>query len=229
MAVLTLEYIKAETGEFDEESVFQAILSKRGISLIDAVNKCINLRWLDLSRNQIIRIENLDGLAKLASLDLSHNKIQKIQGLQGMPILERLKLQNNPISRTQDLEDLRAAPSLRHLQLQNVDGSDFCPVCLQPEYRRDIREMCPDLVALDSRRKHLPDLDKEAADLEFGGGIDLPEADAWFSKEDLDLSEVMNADTLGAIMQPHVAEFDAALKGCQDAFKEAEDLLKLQE
>lgn len=116
MAVLTLEYIKTETGEFDEESVFQAILTKRSISLIDAVNKCCNLRWLDLSQNQIIRMENLDGLAQLMSLDLSHNKIQKVQSLEGMPNLERLKLKSNPISRIQDLEGLRcakvAAPAL---------------------------------------------------------------------------------------------------------------------
>jgi len=229
MPTLTLEYIKAETGEFDEESVFQAILTKRSISLIDAVNKCCNLRWLDLSQNQIIRMENLDGLAQLTSLDLSHNKIQKVQHLDGMPNLERLKLKANPISRIEDIEGLRVAHKLRHLHFQNVDCSDFCPICLKPEYRRTIREMLPDLFSFDSKRKHLPDLDKEVANIQTLSEVELAEPEPWFSKDDLDFDGVQSAEMLAADLQPQVDAFEAALRDCQATFAEASEVLKLQD
>ncbi|CAK0855482.1 unnamed protein product, partial [Prorocentrum cordatum] len=153
MAALTVEYIKNQTGEFDEQSVFQAILSHRSIPRIaDGASRCCNLRWLDLSHNAIIRIENLDGLAQLVCLDLSFNKVSKVENLQGMQSLERLWLKSNPVSRLSDLDGLESARQLRHLSLQNIDASDFCPVCLQVGYRTKVRELLPELAALDSKR-----------------------------------------------------------------------------
>mmetsp|Transcript_9863 Transcript_9863/g.19726 ORF Transcript_9863/g.19726 Transcript_9863/m.19726 type:complete len:236 (-) Transcript_9863:87-794(-) len=229
MTHLTLEYIKHATGEFDEGSVFQAILSHRQIPRIDAVNRCCNLRWLDLSNNQIIRMENLDGLTQLVSLDLSFNKIPKVQNLESMQSLERLKLKANPISRLQDLEGLRPARKLKHLQLRNIDNTDFCPVCLQDDYLRSIKDLCPDLVALDSRRLHLPDLDKEVQRFDEMKDVELPEPEPWFSTRDLVLGDVQDPDAIAAAMQPHMDEYEAALGDCRAALKEAEELLKLQE
>eukprot|EP00421_Protoceratium_reticulatum_P075564 CAMPEP_0168431326 /NCGR_PEP_ID=MMETSP0228-20121227/38327_1 /TAXON_ID=133427 /ORGANISM="Protoceratium reticulatum, Strain CCCM 535 (=CCMP 1889)" /LENGTH=230 /DNA_ID=CAMNT_0008445437 /DNA_START=27 /DNA_END=715 /DNA_ORIENTATION=- len=226
MVVLTLEYIKQHTGEFDEESVFQAILSHREIVRIDAVNKCCNLRWLDLSRNQIVRMENLDGLAQLVCLDLSYNKIQKVQGLEGLQSLERLQLKSNPISRLMDLEGLRAAQKLRHLHFRNVDNTDFCPVCLQEEYQRQIRELCPELLALDSRRKHLPDLEKEVLRLEKQSELEMPEPEPWFGPEDLRGDDIQDPELIAALMKPHVDEFEAAVQDCKAALREAEALMR---
>mmetsp|Transcript_106633 Transcript_106633/g.340261 ORF Transcript_106633/g.340261 Transcript_106633/m.340261 type:complete len:237 (+) Transcript_106633:108-818(+) len=229
MPSLSLEYIKHETGEFDEESIFQAILTKRSIPKIEAVNLCINLRWLDLSNNQIIRIENLDGLSQLVSLDLSSNKISKVENLGGVEMLERLKLRANPISRIQDLEGLRPLKKLKHLHFQNIDGSDFCPVCLKAEYKRNVMELCPDLVALDSKRKGMPDLDKEIKFFEDAQSFTLPEAESWFTKDDLDMQDIQCPQMVAAMMQPQVGEFESALKDCEAVFKEAEGLLRLQE
>uniref|UniRef100_A0A6T1LK29 U2A'/phosphoprotein 32 family A C-terminal domain-containing protein n=1 Tax=Alexandrium monilatum TaxID=311494 RepID=A0A6T1LK29_9DINO len=249
MTHLTLEFIKHVTGEFDEASVFQAILSHRQIARIDAVGRCSNLRWLDLSNNHIIRMENLAGLAKLASLDLSFNKIQKVQSLEGMQSLERLMLKANPISRLQDLEGLRPvrtrprgeaadgntrterdakAVKLRHLQFRNVDNTDFCPVCLQEDYLRTVKDLCPDLAALDSRRRHLPDLDKEVQRLDELRSVELPEPEPWFSTGDLLLGDIQDPDAIAAAMQPHMDGFEAALGDCRAAMKEAEELLRLQ-
>mmetsp|Transcript_39327 Transcript_39327/g.113818 ORF Transcript_39327/g.113818 Transcript_39327/m.113818 type:complete len:240 (-) Transcript_39327:58-777(-) len=229
MPTLSVEYIKHETGEFDEESVFQAILSKRDISRIEAVNQCCNLRWLDLSRNQIIRIENLDGLSQLVSLDLSHNKIQKVQALDTLLNLERLQLKANPISRLQDLEGLRPLKKLRHLHFQNIDRTDFCPICLSPEYRGKVRELCPDLVALDSRRKHLPDLDGEVESVEKGGDLSLPSPAPWFTPDELDFDDVGRPEAVAEALKPQLDDFEAALRECRAAFAEAEGVLKAQE
>mmetsp|Transcript_98039 Transcript_98039/g.282799 ORF Transcript_98039/g.282799 Transcript_98039/m.282799 type:complete len:238 (+) Transcript_98039:72-785(+) len=228
MPALSVEYIKHETGEFDEESVFQAILAKKDIPRIEAINRCCNLRWLDLSSNQIIRIENLEGLTQLASLDLSHNKIQKVQCMEPLVNLERLQLKNNPISRLQDLDGLRPLQKLRHLHFQNVDGTDFCPVCLKPEYRSKVRELCPDLSALDSRRKHLPDLDTEVDAAQKVGELSLPEPQPWFNPGDLDLEDICKPEAIEDALKSQVDEFSSALQECHAAFREADEVLRLQ-
>jgi len=230
MTALTSQYIRYATGEFDEESVFQAILSDRGLNRIESLSKCCNLRWLDLAKNAIIRIEGLDGLTQLVALDLSFNKIQKVQNLESLQSLERLRLKGNPISRLQDLEGLRPARKLRHLQLQNVDRTDVCPVCLHDGYQGTVKELCPDLLALDSRRRHLPDLDREVLLLQQSQELgDLPEVGAWFTAEDLDLDDVQGIESVDKAMRPAVDDFDAAMAECQGAMKEAEELLRLQE
>merc|ERR1712224_2140 len=157
----SLEYIKHETGEFDEECVFHAKLQRRNFTTINGFSSCVNLRWLDLSHNQIFRMENLEGLTQLLFLDLSYNKIPRVQSLEGTSNLERLRLQSNPITRLMDLDGLRALDKIKHLQSQHIDGSDPCPVCEKTEFKRTIYELCPSLVSLDSKRKHLPDLERE--------------------------------------------------------------------
>mmetsp|Transcript_67437 Transcript_67437/g.161775 ORF Transcript_67437/g.161775 Transcript_67437/m.161775 type:complete len:239 (-) Transcript_67437:105-821(-) len=229
MAQLTLEYIKCATGEFDPEIIFQVILSNRGILRIDSLAQCCNLRWLDLSRNSIISIENLEGLAQLSYLDLSHNKIQKVQHLDGLPALERLKLLANPISRLQDISGLAAVPTLRHLHFRNIDSTDFCPVCLQPEYQAKVFELCPSLVALDSKRRHLPDLDAEMEKV-LNGPVDIiaPEPDPWFTAEDLRVDEDASTKKMEAALKPQMDDFEAALLECRGAVREVEEMLKAQ-
>ncbi|CAE7248009.1 DRC3 [Symbiodinium sp. CCMP2456] len=246
MPPLTVEYIKHATGEFDEalaainrretvantcsqESVFQAILPNRSITRIEQLAKCCNLRWLDLSKNQIVRMENLDGLSQLVSVDLSFNKISKVQDLSGTPKLERLMLKANPISKIQDLEGLKASRSLRHLSFQNVDNSDACPVCSLPEYAKSLRSLCPELLALDSKRLRLPDLDREIRRLDEQNAVDIPEPQPWFSAADLDLGEMQTAEVIEEALKDRIGEFEAAMADCKQVFREAEELLRLQE
>jgi len=226
MTELSLEYVKHATGEFDAEAIFQAVLSNRAIRRIDSLNQCSNLRWLDLSRNAIIRIENLEGLTRLMMLDLSFNKIQKVQNLESLDMLERLKLQSNPISRLDDLDGLRFAGKLKHLHFRNVDNTDFCPVCLQDGYHTKVFELGPTLIALDSKRRHLPDLQSELEKVDGEDDLQLPEAEPWFLPEDLDLKDLQSSDGLDSALQPHVQDFEVAVADCSDVLKEAETLLK---
>ncbi|CAJ1363986.1 unnamed protein product, partial [Effrenium voratum] len=207
MPALSVEYIKHASGEFDEESVFQAILSNRSISKIEQLSKCCNLRWLDLSKNQIMRMENLEGLGQLVSVDLSFNKILKVGDLSGAPILERLMLKANPISKLQDLEGLKTARALRHLAFQNVDTSDACPVCSSPEYQRTVQQHCKDLVALDSKRFALPDLDREIRRLDEQTAIDVPDPEPWFTQADLDLGELPSPEELEETLKDPIQDF----------------------
>ena len=64
------------------------------------------LEELNLSRNQISRISNLDKLNKLNRLDLGFNKIEGISGLDKLDKLKYLNLAHNNISNTSNLESL---------------------------------------------------------------------------------------------------------------------------
>lgn len=89
--------------------------------------------------------------------------------------------------------------------------------------------MLPDLFALDSKRKHLPDLDREVANIQMQSELELPEPEPWFTKEDLNLEDVQSPAKVAEAIQPQVDEFEAALRDCQAAFAEAEELLKLRD
>ncbi|CAE7306127.1 Lrrc61 [Symbiodinium natans] len=212
MPPLTVEYLKHATGEFDEESVFQAILPNRSITRIDQLGKCCNLRWLDLSKNQIVRMENLEGLSQLVSASWQHESVRVVQDLSGAPKLERLMLKANPISKIQDLEGLKTSRSLRHLSFQNVDNSDACPVCALPEYAKSLRSLCPELLALDSKRLRLPDLDREIRRLDEQNAVAIPEPQPWFSPEDLDLGEMQTTEVIEEALKDRMQEFEARIR-----------------
>ncbi|CAE7943482.1 unnamed protein product [Symbiodinium necroappetens] len=166
-------------------------------------------------------MENLDGLSQLVSVDLSFNKISKVQDLSGTPKLERLMLKANPISKIQDLEGLKASRSLRHLSFQNVDNSDACPVCSLPEYAKSLRSLCPELLALDSKRLRLPDLDREIRRLDEQNAVDIPEPRPWFSAEELDLGEMQTSEVIEEALKDRIGEFEAAMADCKQVFREA--------
>lgn len=194
---LTEKWLQAFTGEFDVEVIFRLLLAGRGIRRLElgtlrseiGLAACVNLRFLDLSHNELGRMETanvFERLVFLEHLDLSHNKISKIDAVPSR--LKVLRLLGNPISRLTDLDGLAvAAPgpgvksssskqdysfvpfpqqppahpgeplssvqdgafkntssedevakislALEHLSLQQIDGSDACPVCLNSAYR----------------------------------------------------------------------------------------------
>ena len=95
---LTKKFLCLHTYQFDLATIFQLLLQKKMIrTMHNSLKGCINLRFLDLSRNDIVRIENVENMAFLEYIDLSHNKIQKVDALP--PNLKVLFMRNNPVSR----------------------------------------------------------------------------------------------------------------------------------
>ncbi|MEY4902546.1 MAG: hypothetical protein RLZZ292_361 [Bacteroidota bacterium] len=67
------------------------------------------LTWLtilDLSFNQIIKIEGLEQLINLKNLSFVHNQIRRIEGLEQLTRLEKLFLNQNRITKIEGLEQL---------------------------------------------------------------------------------------------------------------------------
>ena len=70
-------------------------LSNNNISRIEGLENLIGLKELNLDNNQIIEIEGLENLIELESLNLSNNQITKICGLENLIKLRELDLRNN--------------------------------------------------------------------------------------------------------------------------------------
>ena len=132
------------------------------------------LAALNLSSNQIRRLENLDPLVNLSTLDLRDNQLTLLEGLGGgqLPELRELNVAGNRISRVicgrSELLDLdlgnnciaewpevqaigAAFPRLRSLVLHGN------PICQREDYREEVRRCVPGLQMLDNTPVILPD------------------------------------------------------------------------
>ena len=81
------------------------------------LHKCTNLTILDLSRNQISKMENLNSLKYLTSLNLSHNKISKVEDIFQLHQLSNLFLNNNHIEYISG--EIRQLLNLNHFDLSH--------------------------------------------------------------------------------------------------------------
>ncbi|KMS64939.1 hypothetical protein BVRB_041080, partial [Beta vulgaris subsp. vulgaris] len=103
---------------------------------------------IDLTDNDIIKLENLPVLKRLKSLLLSNNRIRRIaSGLgRNLPNLETLIMTNNQISRLQDLDQLA--------DLQNLERVSFVknPVTVLENYRLYVISLLPKLRHLDFQK-----------------------------------------------------------------------------
>ncbi|KFQ12304.1 Leucine-rich repeat and coiled-coil domain-containing protein 1, partial [Leptosomus discolor] len=135
-----------------------------------------NLRHLDLSSNQIRRIEGLSSLAGLRTLSLSCNLLTKVEGLENLFNLTILDLSYN---RIHDLSGLQCLHGSRH-KVSHIDLHSNCvnsmnhllqctkglrcltsltlakngkanPVCDTAGYRETVLQALPQLTALDGR------------------------------------------------------------------------------
>lgn len=175
---LSERLIIQKSSTFDLEAAFLLNLSDQGIEDIGpAINECVNLRELDLSRNRITGLSGFNGekLVKLASLNLVNNNITSLAMLDALPSLHHLHLQGNKLMETGELKMLATKlPSLKSLHFQNLSGMNANPLCGEANYEHSVREAFPFLQVLDGRMlqedfaiyRELPDPDAFAADEE---------------------------------------------------------------
>ena len=81
-------------------------LSGNQISKLEGLDHLTSLTGLDLSGNQISKLEGLDHLTSLTWLDLSDNQIAKLEGLASLTSLTRLYLSDNQIAKLEGLDHL---------------------------------------------------------------------------------------------------------------------------
>jgi len=103
---------------------------------------------IDLSDNEIKKIDNFPELTRLRTLFFNNNRISKIAHDldKSLPNLETLILTNNKIASLSDLDPLACFTRLRTLSLLEN------PVTLKPNYRLYVIHLLPQLRLLDFRK-----------------------------------------------------------------------------
>lgn len=119
---------------------------------------------IDLTDNDLRKLDNFPSMRRLRTLLASNNQISKLDngaelGVK-LPRLEMLVLNNNAISEFGELQPLCAFKNLRYLSL--ID----CPVTRKAHYRLTVVKMLPQLRALDFRKITLSE--RTAASSMFG-------------------------------------------------------------
>jgi len=86
------------------------------------------LEILNLSKNQIKRIENLTPQQNLRELNLAYNQIENIFGLDQIPLLSVINLSYNKIA---DIKELRNLQNIKSLRILFLEGN---PICNHPYF-----------------------------------------------------------------------------------------------
>jgi len=138
-------------------------LSTNTIDKITSVSGMDSLEILSLGRNNIKKIEGLDGVADtLKELWISYNNIEKLAGVEKLKALEVLFMSNNNVSDWKEFERLKELPSLKDLLLVNTPlYNSIATDADDSEWRTEVLKRLPNLKKLDG--KDVTDDELEAA------------------------------------------------------------------
>ena len=166
---LSDEYLKAVTGKFDLETVFNLELSNKSISNLGSIPKCTSLLYLDLSHNNLSSINGIQSLIKVMFLDLSYNNISNISYLQPLHDLINCKLQGNSISGPfpHFFAEMKKLEKLTFFEVP-IDGKPKIntsnPICESGNYRQEILDTVPQLAWLDGVPRGMEEFSNEFKD-----------------------------------------------------------------
>jgi len=120
---------------------------------------------LDLSDNEILKLENFPLLQRLHAILLNNNRLCRIsKGLgEFLPRLITLILTGNKITNLEDIDNLAELPRLTHLSLLNN------PISKQDHYRLYVIHKLPKLKVLDFRK--VKPSERKEAEKKFGPSI----------------------------------------------------------
>ena len=166
---LSDEYLKAITGKFDLETVFNLELVNKSISNLGSIPKCTSLLYLDLNHNNLSSISGIQSLVHVMFLDLSYNKISDISYLNTFRDLINCKLQGNNISGPFPSFFAKMA-KLEKLTFHeypvtgqpNINTSN--PLCKNDNYRQEVLNAVPQLMWLDGIPRDMEDFSTDFKD-----------------------------------------------------------------
>ena len=166
---LSDEYLKAITGKFDLETVFNLELVNKNISNLGSIPKCTSLLYLDLSHNNLSSIIGIQTLVHIMFLDLSFNNISDISYLHSLRDLINCKLQGNNIhgpipaffAGMKKLEKLTFYEFPINGKPQ-INTSN--PLCESSTYRDDVLNAVPQLMWLDGIPRGMEEFSNDIKD-----------------------------------------------------------------
>jgi len=154
----SIEFLKAHTGKFEIETIFTLIIIDKNITQINSLSKCLNLIFLNLSKNNLFNISGLENLRNLRFCDLSFNFITNIENIESMTKLRHLKVICNKIEFSKKIMNLKNS-KIECLYLHEVNQIEKSanPICLIHNYRNEIFKIFTNLKILDGILKNHDD------------------------------------------------------------------------
>ena len=166
---LSDEYLKAITGKFDLETVFNLELVNKNISSLGSIPKCTSLLYLDLSHNNLSSIIGIQTLVHIMFLDLSFNNISDISYLHSLRDLINCKLQGNNINGPIPtfFAEMKKLEKLTFYEFP-INGKPQIntsnPLCESSTYRDDVLNAVPQLMWLDGVPRGMEEFSNDIKD-----------------------------------------------------------------
>ncbi|KAK2147450.1 hypothetical protein LSH36_552g01082 [Paralvinella palmiformis] len=110
-------------------------LSHNNITKLQRLHGCITLKMLNLSVNRIEDISSMPSLVQLRELHLSNNKLKSLDGIQALPSLEELYVQRNLLT------DLIPLASSFHLRILNAVDNNIASLKATMEVLQDLKKL----------------------------------------------------------------------------------------
>ena len=228
---LSDEYLKAITGKFDLETVFNLELVNKNISNLGSIPKCISLLYLDLSHNNLSSIIGIQTLVHIMFLDLSFNNISDISYMHSLRDLINCKLQGNNIhgpiptffAGMKKLEKLTFYEFPINGKPQ-INTSN--PLCESSTYRDDVLNAVPQLMWLDGVPRGMEEFSNDIKDDDNDikeklnpNNFDFPfDGKIKLNKEDVLPSE--NIENVKKNIEEQYGEFQKALEKVKKELEE---------
>ena len=220
---LSEEYLKAVTGKFDLETIFNLELPNKNISKLGAIPKCTSILFLDLSQNNLSSISGLEKLSNMMFLDLSFNNISNISPLQYLKELINVKLQGNNINGPPPsiLANLKKLEKITFYALPFQDKPDVNtsnPICDIEDYREKMLECLPQINYLDGIPRGMNGFENETEESNdtFKDKLNVKNFDFTFDgKVKMDKEDILPKDEIDVIkrnIEDKYSEFNKALE-----------------
>ena len=214
---LTDQYLKAITGKFDLEIIFELELENKNIASLGSIPKCISIVYLNLSQNKITSVESISCLYQLKFLNLSINNISDISPLQNLLELRSATLFGNnidgplptPLKKLTKLEKLSfKTEPFDDAKKINVSN----PICKMENYRNSVFSLLKNLKWLDNLSKNMEEFNYDEKD----DNVDMSEK-LDVNKYDFNFSDTIKLDSEELISKE---ELENTSKDIQDKYSE---------
>ena len=190
---ITPTFLKTVSNKFDVEIINILDLNSLKLSNLGCIGQCINLRYLDISNNNISSLLGIESLAFLKRLQAANNAIISIDSVKRCPELEHLDIQGNKIKNLENIYDLACLIHLAYLNLQEYNFTNQNPVCKMTNYRKSILDKLKSLISLDGHRRNWEVITMPENKEEDNIKVEYNSTQYWYSKYPLNCDSAFSS------------------------------------
>ena len=179
---VTPTFLKTLSNKFDIEIINILDISSFKLTNLGCICQCINLRYLDISNNDLNSLLGIESLTFLKRLHAANNAITSLDSLKKCHDLEFLDIQGNKIKNLENIYELSSLNNLSYLSLQEYNFTNPNPVCKIQNYRKSILDKLRYLISLDGHRRNWEVIALPETKEEENIKIEYNSSQHWYSK-----------------------------------------------